>query len=578
MCGLFGIASLNNLSEFDVFNASSARDKLSHRGPDHGDCWVSDNIYIGHRRLSIIDTSSLGNQPMSSGNVTITVNGEIYNFKKLRRELELSGCVFTSNSDSEVILHGFNHWGLKTLCNKLDGMYVAVIFDHSSQRLNFIRDRVGIKPLYYYLDNERLIWSSELKAIVDFISPQECEIDPEAVVDFLAYRFIPAPKTVYKNVYKLCAATVFEIDLRSFESRLERYWYLNTAEIEAEEDQIAKKLLALLRESVHQQLVSDVPIGLLLSGGVDSSAVAALATERQKLRSFSIGFGDANKDETPYALAMAQHVKSEHDVHYATDDEIVALSAELPKWFDEPFGDTSSIPTWLVCNLAKSNLKVVLSGDGGDELFGGYKWYLYYSKLREVQKWFPLKSRQGYKFPRYIPKYKLLELLSISDPVVLYARLRKGLADYQLRDWMKRLGVATHYDPYWAYRQCYDESLSNRKAAQVMDFHTYLPDDILVKVDRVSMNVALECRPVFLSKKLVDFAFSLPETFHYRGKTLKGGLKLALRGVLPATILNRSKQGFSLPNSGWKHEVRDAGRSMQEKLLESFFKYIGRSL
>jgi len=578
MCGLFGVASLKNFSESDLLQANSARDKLSHRGPDYGDCWVSDNIYIGHRRLSIIDTSYSGNQPMSSGNIVIAVNGEVYNFKQLRLELEQSGFVFKSDSDSEVILHGFEHWGLDLLAEKLDGMYAAVILDQRAQRLMFIRDRVGIKPLYYSLDNETLIWSSELSSIVEFMQPKKLEIDREAVIDFLTYRYIPAPKTVYKGVYKLCAAHTFELDLSSFVAKTNQYWSLNTTSSTASDEQNAAKLLDLLRESVHEQLVSDVPIGCLLSGGIDSSIVVALAAEKQNLRSFSIGFRDADKDETPYALLMAEHVKSEHVHHYTNDDEVEALVDKLPEWFGEPFGDTSAIPTWIVSKLAKSRLKVALSGDGGDELFGGYKWYALYSKLRRLQKWFPFKSQRGFRFPKFIPKYKQLELLSIADPVVLYSQIRKGLPACRLKDWMKRLGVSNDYDPYWAYRKHFDASLGNRKAAQVMDFHTYLPDDILVKVDRVSMRVSLECRPPFLSKSLVEFAFSLPESFHYRNSELKGGLKHALREILPLTIINRAKQGFGLPYSGWKKTAVMDKRMMQEQLLEIFIRGINRSL
>lgn len=571
MCGLFGVFSKKKLSDEDLSKANRARDSLIHRGPDNAGCWASANIYVGHRRLSIIDTSGLGNQPMMSDRAVIAVNGEIYNFQELRIELEKAGFVFKSGSDSEVILHGYEHWGLEGLCEKIDGMYVAVIFDKQQNRLFFIRDRVGIKPLYYYHVNGILVWSSELKGIADYIGSGNLEIEPHAVIDFLIYRYIPAPKTVYKNVYKLCAAHSLEIDLASFTVRTNRYWFLDTTEQDSTHYQNANQLLELLRESVRQQLVSDVPLGVLLSGGIDSSAIAVLAAEKKNLNSFSIGFDDPKKDETQYVNRIVDLIKSEHVIHYVNDVEVSVLAKKLPDWFDEPFGDTSAILTWLVSRLAKSRVKVALSGDGGDELFGGYKWYERYSRLRKLQKWFPLKSRQGFKFPKFIPHSKQLELLSISDPVVLYSRIRNGLPAYCLKDWMKRLGVSRLYDPYWAYRQHFNKSLSARKAAQVMDFHTYLPDDILVKVDRVSMDVAIECRPPFLSKKLIEFAFSLPESFHYQNAELKGGLKRALRGVLPSEILNRPKQGFSLPVSGWKETFLGKDKMMQEKLLEAYF-------
>lgn len=579
MCGLFGVAQTLDLSVAQIYKADNARDKLAHRGPDNSSSWVSDKVYIGHRRLSVMDISESANQPMHSQSAVITANGEIYNYKALREELEIHGYKFNSHSDSEVILHGYEHWGATVLSHKMDGMYAAVILDLTKNQLVFIRDRVGIKPLYYYFDTDTIVWASELKAISEYMGADKLEIDNTSIVDFLLYRYIPAPKTIFQKVYKLEPAQILKIDLDSFSISKKRYWSIEGTEISDSHENIKAQFLKLFQESVSEQLISDVPLGLFLSGGIDSSAVAAFATKQRELNSFSIGFDDPIKDESYYSKLVATFINSKHHSHQVSDSEVSKLAKKLPDWFDEPFGDTSAIPTWLVSHLARREVTVALSGDGGDELFGGYKWYEKFDRLRSLQRWFPFKTRYGVKLPRFVPKRRTLELLSIRDPLVLYSRIRKGLPMQALRKWMAELKVPSSYDPYWAYRAWYKPSLGNKKAAQLIDFNTYLPDDILVKVDRVSMDLSLECRPPFLSKKLVEFAFSLPESFIYLNDELKGGLKYALRDVLPEIILNRPKQGFSLPNNGWKDNLTRLSEStIQEKLLVKFIHFMKRPL
>lgn len=555
----------------DVFRADSARDTLLHRGPDNCACWTKDGVYMGHRRLSIIDTSPSGNQPMSAGGMVITVNGEIYNFKYLRETLENAGHTFTSLSDSEVVLHGYRYWGLEGLVERLDGMYVAVIYDRNRNRIMAFRDRVGIKPLYYYFDQNSFAWASELKALVEYFGSENLIIDNTAIVDFLACRYVPAPKSIYKNIYKLKPGYVLTYDITEGILHTGSYWQLPLTERNKPYDVLAEELLGHLRESVHQQLVSDVPLGLLLSGGIDSSAVAALASEKKQLHSFSIGFADHAHDESCYAELVATHVGTRHHMHRFVEEEMEDLPNRMAHWFDEPFGDTSAIPTYRVSCFARNNVVVALSGDGGDELFGGYKWHGRYALLRTWNKRFPIKSIYGLNLPNVVPERNTIELLSISDPVVLYARLRGSLPVSRLNKWKSFLGVPIEYDPFWAYREQYCAELSPRKAAQLMDFHMYLPDDILTKIDRVSMAVSLECRPPFLSRNLVEFAFSLPDSFIYKNNQLKGGLKYSLSHLLPSNILNRSKQGFSVPDYGWRKKAVQNSCSLQEYLLTPFF-------
>lgn len=569
MCGLFGIVQQQPLSGTERDRAHSARDVMTHRGPDHGGSWIEEGVYIGHRRLSVIDTTPAGNQPMEADGVVIAVNGEIYNFGSLRAELERSGHVFRSDSDSEVVLHGYRCWGPADLAAKMEGMYAAVIYDRQKRLLFALRDRVGIKPLYYYFDGETFLWASELKAVVSYLGRDRLEIDNSALVDFLACRHIPAPKSVYRNVFKVRPAEIvsLEIPLGRLSTRL--YWRLPVDEVDAPDEELAAGLVSLLRESVHEQMVSDVPLGLLLSGGIDSSAVAALAAERGELLSFSIGLSDPDRDETAYARSAALHSGTRHHVHYLDPREMEDFPNRMANWFDEPFSNNSAVPTYRVCAFARDQVTVALSGDGGDELFGGYRWYASYARARRVQAWWPLKSTHGLRLPP-VPRQRALEMLTIRDPVEMYARLRGSLSETRLREWKKRLDVAADYDAYWAYRQHYHPDLPPRKAAQVMDFHTYLPGEMLTKVDRMSMAVSLECRPPLLSTDLVEFAFSLPESFLYREGRLKGGFRFALRKLLPATILERGKQGFSVPDSGWRRQLISTYGSLQEAILERF--------
>jgi asparagine synthase (glutamine-hydrolysing) len=574
MCGLFGAIATNIFLEQDFINrARSARDMLAHRGPDQSGEWYNDDVYIGHRRLSILDTSIAGQQPMKNERAVVTVNGEIYNFQTLRTELQSHGFEFKSSSDSEVVLHGYNYWGIDLLAEKIDGMYAIVIYDVEKKKLFVIRDRVGIKPFYYYFDDEFFSWASEIKSLTDFIGQESLKIDNTAVIDFLTYRYIPAPKSIYKKVFKLPAASILTFSIDDKKLKTKKYWSLNISESKASDEILEKELINLLSESTAEQLVSDVPLGLLLSGGIDSSVIAALAVKNGgQLQSFSMGFSDIEKDETKFAEIAARHIGTNHHIDLFENAEMSGLYSRMLNWFDEPFGDTSAVPTYRVCKYAKANVTVALSGDGGDELFGGYSWYHKFQKLMIVHKFLPFLPKFGFELPNLIPGARRFELLTIGDPLWLYARLRGSLSYKSLEKWKKRLNVDSSYDPLWAYRAHYHTEFSPRKAAQIIDFHTYLPDDILTKVDRVSMAVSLECRPPFLSKSVVEHAFNLPDKFLYKNKELKGGLKTSIKELLPKNLLTRKKQGFGVPDFGWKKAIKFKDSSIQEGILKKFLK------
>lgn len=571
MCGLFGVAKKGGVDCATIERSRVARDVLSHRGPDGAGEWCDDSVYLGHRRLSILDLSEAGRQPMVANGVAVTVNGEIYNFAVLRKELEAAGWCFKSGSDSEVVLHGYQAWGLDGLLGRLEGMYAAVIYDSRSGKVLGFRDRIGIKPFIYHYAGDQLVWASELKAIKSFFSRSTLEIAPEAIIDFLTYRFIPAPRTIFHKVYKLPAASILEFDIHASSLSIRRYWSLSQKNIHISTAQISERLRELLGASVKEQLVSDVPLGVLLSGGIDSSSITAFASEyASNVQSFSIGFKDKERDETPLALCMSKYAGTSHKVKYCKENDMYDFLNLMNRWFDEPFADTSLIPTYQVCSFASKYVKVALSGDGGDELFGGYKWYDRFDWASKKTQMMPLHRPFGISIPNYIPYWRELHLLSFSDPVWRYARIRGSLSANRLDRWKELLGLPVDYDPLWAYREHYCSEASPRRAAQLIDFHVFLPDDVLTKVDRVSMAVSLECRPPMLSTDLVEFAFSLPETFIYMNQMLKGGFKKCLESMLPNEILTHSKQGFGVPRGEWMRDIVGNAGSWQEALVQPY--------
>ncbi|MBL4606722.1 MAG: asparagine synthase (glutamine-hydrolyzing) [Pseudomonadales bacterium] len=372
MCGIFGCTS------FDKSNIEKARislHSLEHRGPDQWHEFHDDSVYMGHHRLSILDLSDHGKQPMVSPDkdVIITVNGEIYNFLKIRKELE-SKHQFKCDSDSEVILFGYIEWGIDKLLEKIDGMYAISIYDISKNRTYLAKDRVGIKPLYYSNIDGQICWSSELKAIEKYYD--NLKIDNTSVYDFLTYRYIPTPKTMYENVFKLEPAHYLEIDPTSNAIKKECYWSLKTTEQEITIDRAETELYQLLNKSIQEQMISDVPVGFFLSGGLDSSTIVSLAAKcHSDINTFSIGFSDKNHDETYFAKLVAEKYTTNHHVKTLNEPEVIQLFPNIKKWYDEPFADSSCFPTYVVSAYAKENVTVVLTGDGGDELFGGYNWY-----------------------------------------------------------------------------------------------------------------------------------------------------------------------------------------------------------
>jgi asparagine synthase (glutamine-hydrolysing) len=434
--------------------------------------------------------------------------------------------------------------------------------------VHLVRDRVGIKPLYYAHLDGKLVWASELKAIEAYVKP--LTVDYSAVYDYLTYGYVPTPKSLYREVRKLEPGTRLSFDCRSGRLERTRYWQLRVA-ADRDADPVAT-VRRLLEESISAQQVSDTPLGFFLSGGVDSSAVVGIAgADHSNPHTFSIGFEAPAHSELEYAERVAEHVDTRHRSAVLTEEDAVALVPSMRRWFDEPFFDTSALPTFLVSRLASETVKVALTGDGGDEVFGGYRWYSAFPR-RESRSGLPmgleltgrLKSRGGTvrRAARGIERYLLLSGLAY------YTRLLGGMIANEKLAYRSRWQIPDDYDDYWYFRQYYDATLPVRIRLQVLDFHTYLPDDILTKVDRVSMANSLEVRVPLLDTRLIEAVFALPDAARGRDKWL---LKEAVRPLLPATILAREKRGFSVPAAIWTRSVFDRSQSRQENLLAELY-------
>lgn len=558
MCGFVG----GNNPNWDY---AGALEVIRHRGPDSQKILTSRDVTIAFARLVVIDPTEAADQPMSSSDddVTIAFNGEIYGYKELRLQLEKLGYRFQTTSDTEVLLQAYREWGDRWV-DHMDGMYAVVIYDHRLSELKLFRDRVGIKPLYYLYDGRNFAFASELKAIRALCRDLQFELDYSAVYDYLTYRYIPVPKTLYRKVFKLPPAHGLSFDVRTRVLKsVKRYWALevDTDPRPLSADQASEELRRLIDDSVAGQLVADVPVGCFLSGGVDSSVIVATASKYlEKLKTFSIGFDISSHSETDYAAIIAARFKTDHLQQILTFKESQNLLPQLLTWYDEPFGDTSAVPTFLVSRLAREHVTVVLTGDGGDEIFGGYRWYKIFRRcllgkpLRVLsfdRLFRPLKNR----FLRQTLPYRVCNGLEavFSDNLTLYAKLLRGLTGTDKETYAERWHIPKDYDDLWYFRQHWRDDLPILTRLQYLDLHTYLPDDILTKVDRASMAVSLEARVPFLSRRLVEFLFSIDESTRYLNGQLKGLLKYAFRDHLPRVILDRKKKGFSIPRIYYKN-------------------------
>jgi len=562
MCGICGIWNFDGRPvEREVL--LSMQGTLRHRGPDDEGSYIDGNVGLGNRRLSIIDLAT-GQQPMSNedGTVWITYNGEVYNFPELRRELEGRGHSFRSHSDTEVIVHLYEEMGPRCV-ERLRGMFAFAIWDSRKRRMTLARDRLGLKPLYYSLNKKRLLFSSELKAILATGEAQR-DIDLNALDAYLTRDYIPSPYTIYRGVRKLPPAHILVCDEGSH--RVERYWTLDTSKrphdgrLSKIED-YSEELESLLRESVRLRMVSDVPIGVLLSGGVDSSTVVAMMAQvtDQPIKTFSIGNTAEDFNELPYARLVAQQFGTDHH-EFIVDPDAIQILPDLVAGYDEPFADSSAIPTYYVSKIAREHVKVCLAGDGGDELFAGYPWYQIMAReewIYRIPSWF----RRGLLHPMYkvwpdVWRGKdRLFMLTRRDRAERYAstkmrfspRERRRLLTSALQEAMRGLN---HFDVVLHYARKAD-SLDYVSAMQYADLMTYLPEDLLVKVDRASMMHGLEVRLPLLDHKLVEFVATIPSELKVVNGESKYILKELISRWVPREAIYRPKMGFGIPLQHW---------------------------
>ncbi len=586
MCGIVGIIDFNkNRVDEEIF--SSMIDSLYHRGPDDkGMVWFdteAGKVWLGHRRLSIIDLSELGHQPMQFENLSIVYNGEVYNFREVRKELEKEGYKFNSHSDTEVILKAYHRWGIKCV-DKFRGMWVFAIFDKSTQTLTICRDRLGIKPIYWYFKNGLFLFASELKAFFKFPYFSK-EINGTALSMYLQFGYIPAPFSIFENTFKLEPASFLTLS-KSQNISFEKYWDIKSITskktLSANEETLTRELEETLTESFKYRLVADVPVGVFLSGGIDSSLVCAILQSQMsdKLKTFTIGFYENKYNEAHWAKKVAEYIGTEHTEFYCTAKDAFEVIPKLPEIYDEPFGDSSGIPTYLVSKLAREYVKVALSADGGDEQFLGYvRYQMIGDKLRTIN-----------KFPIRIALKNILPLLSAKTAERLYSKLKFILPEVtNFRDKFIKLKESLKYaDPYEQYefanRVFSDDELRllgikpnakrlselkgvSHKSYDIMrfmsllDICTYLPDDILTKVDRATMSVSLEGREPLLDHKIVEFSAKLPNELKYKDGESKYILKRILRRYLPNELIDRPKQGFGVPIYEWfRKELTDLYR------------------
>ncbi|HLV07149.1 MAG TPA: XrtA/PEP-CTERM system amidotransferase [Croceibacterium sp.] len=568
MCGIAGIFHCGTIKPVDPARVGRMCDALVHRGPDGSGVWTAPGVGLGHRRLAIIDLAG-SPQPMHSadGRTVIVFNGEIYNYRELRRELEARGAAFRTDGDTEVILAAWQQWGTECL-SRLHGMFAFALYDAAERTLFLARDRLGVKPLFMaHLSDGSLAFASELKGLLAHPLLRR-EVDPLAVEDYLTWGYVPDHRSILKGVEKLPAGHYRLLKHDTPPAAPQRWWDVSFAERRrGSERDLEAELLHHLREAVTSRMIADVPLGAFLSGGVDSSSVVALMAEtsREPVRTCSIGFDVGALDETSHAAKVAGLFGTDHAAKVVAADQFEHVDA-LVEMFDEPFADASALPTWQVCRLARESVTVALSGDGADEAFAGYRRQVFHAHEERVRSVLPQSFRRkvlgplGRAYPKADwapqPLRAKATLLSLAaDGAQGYAR---GLCavEPELRGalyaptMMRQLGGYRAEQPLIELMQA-APARSGLDRAQYADLKFWLPGDILTKVDRTSMAVSLEAREPLLDHRLIECAAALPDRMRVRGRQGKWLLKKAMRRYLPDDILYRPKQGFVTPIAQW---------------------------
>ena len=592
MCGIAGFLDLKRRTGADDLAAAATAmaDILIHRGPDGGGAWqdADAGVAVAFRRLAIIDISPAGDQPMHSGDgrFVLVYNGEIYNFRELRRELEDAGVAFRGHSDSEVLLEGIARWGVAATVKRLIGMFAFAAWDREERELWLVRDRLGVKPLYYGLTGDLFLFGSELKALraKDGWQPR---LDRDALASFARFNYVPAPRSIYAGIHKLEPGALLRFKPGG-EPRIQRYWDLAAVAAQPRRDMSDAEAIAeaeeLIGDAVARRMIADVPLGALLSGGVDSSTVVALMQQAsgRPVKTFTVGFSDSDFDESSHARAVAAHLGTDHTEIMLSPEDARALIPTLADCHDEPFADSSALPTRLVSQIARRDVTVALSGDGGDEAFLGYNRYRVAAQAWRRAERLPAPLRRAAAgalrgvptaawdgLARLLPAarrptlagdkmHKLAALLGAADADAVYKQLVSHWRDPQAlvpggRDTAAPVWEAARRIPDFAERMAF------------LDTATYLPDDILTKLDRASMSTSLETRVPLLDHRVVEFAWSLPKRMRLRQGQGKWLLRQVLYRHVPRALIDRPKAGFAVPIAAW---LRGPLRGWAEDLLD----------
>lgn len=592
MCGIAGFVTDRPLALGETVRHMT--DRLVHRGPDDSGCWVDAEagLALGHRRLSILDLSPNGHQPMASacGRYVIVLNGEIYNHDVLRSMLDTASAApaWRGHSDTEVLLAAISRWGLERALDESVGMFAFALWDRQSHTLFLARDRFGEKPLYYGSIGSSFVFGSELKALTAF--PQACpEIDRDALAAMMQFGYVPSPRSIYQGIGKLPAGSVLAVRVdaggRCSIECPRRYWSIDDVPdglrnelADADEASLVDSLDRLLRQAVRGQMAADVPLGAFLSGGIDSSLVVALmqSESTRPVQTFTIGFREDGYDEAPFAKAVARHLGTAHTEWYISPAEAAGVIPELPRIFDEPFADSSQVPTTLVARMTRRHVTVALSGDGGDELFGGYPRYSFAQTLWRYFGGLPEWSRRsiGTAATTLSPE-SWDRLLRVATP----ARFRQSVNGHRIHRFATLVGAGSFEDMYvrllsqwpadcglvrdgsaipWEQANEQHDGRTHLNRMQRWDIAHYLPDDILVKVDRAAMSVSLETRAPLLDHQVARFAWALPARAVVRNGHGKWLLRRVLDRYIPSALIERPKAGFGMPVARWlRTDLRD---------------------
>jgi len=572
MCGITGFVDWKKQSDENILKAMNKT--LYHRGPDSGDeqFFQLENHQVGlaHKRLAIIDITETGRQPMIFNQYWITYNGEVYNFNEIKNDLIELGHQFNGHSDTEMILHAYSQWG-EDCISKFIGMFSFVIFNTDNNELFCVRDRAGVKPFFYYLKDDLFMFSSELKAFHQHTRFKK-EISLNAVAAFMQYGNVPTPHCIFENCFKLKPGHTLKVNLETKNIEIKQYWNVydsyNKPKVSCSFQEAKIETEKILKSACEYRMVADVPVGVFLSGGYDSACVTALLQKdrTEKLKTYTIGVPDIGLNEAPYAKDVANHLGTDHTEIYCTEKEAIDLIPDLPFYYDEPFADSSALPTTLVSKLARKDVTVVLSADAGDEIFAGYNRYDYLlrfgKKIQQVPRFarhtlagmmdvVPSNSlpilKNRYNFHNRYEKLKSILKDPSSEKIML--SLSQQFTDNQVQGLF--LNTVNQLDTSFLSKELKSEFSSPLSYMMAIDYQTYLLDDILQKVDRATMTVSLEGREPFLDHRIIEWAAQLPNEYKYFEGTKKYIVKEIVHQYIPKEMMDRPKMGFAIPIANW---------------------------